>query len=118
MDLSRFFNDNAYKVELLGNYGVSSTFNDSNLFPYEDDEPINLRMSPFQPRENDALGPSKSNENSANKSPLKSNFGVMIHEIFKAQNLIFYQPTIYLMFQLSMKLIRNIKIGHVSIFTS
>ena len=30
-------NDNAYKVELPGDYGVLATFNVSDLSPYEDD---------------------------------------------------------------------------------
>ena len=47
--------DNAYKVELPGDYGISATFNVLDLSPYEVDEPIDLRMSPFQPGENDAL---------------------------------------------------------------
>lgn len=95
MDLSRFFDDNAYKVELPGNYGISSTFNVSDLSPYEDDNSIDSRMSPFQLGETATLGPSKSNENLSNKSPMESNFGLMIREILKTQNLIFYQPTIY-----------------------
>ena len=40
-------NDNAYKGELSGDYGVSTTFNVSDLSPYQDDEPLDSRMSPF-----------------------------------------------------------------------
>jgi len=47
-------NDNAYKVELPGTYGVSATFNVADLSPYLDDEPgINSRESYVQPWEND-----------------------------------------------------------------
>jgi len=36
-------NDNAYKVDLPGEYGVSATFNVANLSPYlEDDHLANL----------------------------------------------------------------------------
>ena len=40
--------------------------------------------------------------NLANKRLRESNFGLMVHEVVKAQNLVFYQPTIYLMFLLIM----------------
>ena len=30
--------DNAYKIELLGNYGVSATFNVADLSPYHGEE--------------------------------------------------------------------------------
>jgi len=47
-------NDNAYKVELPGTYGVSATFNVADLSPYLDDElDINSRTSSVQPGEND-----------------------------------------------------------------
>ena len=62
-------NDNAYKVELPCNYGVSATFNVSDLSPYEDDEPIDLRTSPFQPRKNDALEQPKPNVSLAKEEP-------------------------------------------------
>ncbi|XP_021737704.1 uncharacterized protein LOC110704217 [Chenopodium quinoa] len=45
-------NDNAYKVDLGGQFGVSSTFNVGDLAPYlEDDE---LRATPFEEGEDDA----------------------------------------------------------------
>ena len=40
-------NENAYKVELLGDYGISTTFIVSNLSPNEDNEPMNSRTSPY-----------------------------------------------------------------------
>jgi len=47
-------NDNAYKVELPGTYGVSATLNVADLSPYLDDEPdINSRASSVQPGEDD-----------------------------------------------------------------
>ena len=38
-------NDNAYKVGLPGDYGVSSTFNVSNLSPYYEHDPLDSRTS-------------------------------------------------------------------------
>jgi hypothetical protein len=46
--------ENAYKIELPGEYGVSATFNVSDLTPYEEiEETTNLRASPHQPGEPD-----------------------------------------------------------------
>ena len=45
-------NDNAYKIELPGDYGVSATFNVADLSPFEEDDE-DLRSSPFQPGEDD-----------------------------------------------------------------
>ena len=44
-------NDNAYKVDLLGEYNVSSTFNVVDLSPFDVGE--DSRSNPFQEREND-----------------------------------------------------------------
>ena len=42
-------NDNAYKVDLPGEYGVSCTFNVTDLKPYfEDDHLENLRVNSLQ----------------------------------------------------------------------
>ena len=43
----------------------------------------------------DALELPKANMNLANKSPMESNFGLMVHEVLKAQNLVFDQAAIY-----------------------
>jgi hypothetical protein len=46
--------ENAYKIELPGEYGVSTTFNVSDLAPYEEiEETTDLRASPHQPGEPD-----------------------------------------------------------------
>ncbi|KAL4333432.1 hypothetical protein GQ457_07G006300 [Hibiscus cannabinus] len=44
-------NDNAYKLDLPGDYKVSATFNVSDLSPYDDS--ADLRTNPFQERGND-----------------------------------------------------------------
>ncbi|WOG81676.1 hypothetical protein DCAR_0100827 [Daucus carota subsp. sativus] len=46
--------ENAYKIELPGNYGVSAMFNVSDLSRYIDENNKDSRTSPFQPGENDA----------------------------------------------------------------
>ena len=55
-------NNNAYKVELPGAYGVSATFNVADISPYfEDDAEFDSRASPVQPGENDKDQKSKDN---------------------------------------------------------
>jgi len=47
-------NNNAYKIDLLGKYGVSCTFNEVDLKPYyEDDLLENLRANYLQQEEDD-----------------------------------------------------------------
>jgi hypothetical protein len=41
-------NDNAYKIDLPGNYGVRTTFNVVDLSPFFGDEVLELRTTPFQ----------------------------------------------------------------------
>ena len=42
-------NDNAYKIELPGDYGVHATFNVGDLTPYLDDDGLaELRSIPFK----------------------------------------------------------------------
>jgi len=44
-------NDNAYKLDLLGKYDVSATFNVTNLSPFDVGD--DLRANPFQEEGND-----------------------------------------------------------------
>jgi len=55
--ITEMINDNAYKVNLLGEYGVSATFNvaDLSLFDVGDDS----RSNPFEERRDDAIQASK-----------------------------------------------------------
>ena len=47
--------DNAYKVDLPGDYGVSCTFNIADLKPHYEDDPLeNLRANPLLEGEDDA----------------------------------------------------------------
>ena len=47
-------NDNAYKVDLSGDYNVSATFNVEDLTPYlDDDDDSDLRTNHFQSRADD-----------------------------------------------------------------
>lgn len=46
-------NNNAYKLELPGEYGVSATFNVSNLSPYFDADFEESRTTPFKEGEDD-----------------------------------------------------------------
>jgi len=64
-------NDNAYKINLLGEYGVSCTFNVADLSPYfEDDHLENLRSNSLQQGEDDA--PMEDQEGEQVEHPLKS----------------------------------------------
>jgi hypothetical protein len=47
-------NDNAYKIDLPNDYGVSTTFDVADLAPYFGDEELESRMTPFQEGEDDA----------------------------------------------------------------
>ncbi|GJR19856.1 transposon ty3-I gag-pol polyprotein [Tanacetum coccineum] len=63
-------NDNAYKIDLPGNYGVSATFNVTDLQPYfNPDELIpSLRPNFFEDREDDRKAPTHS-PSSSDPSP-------------------------------------------------
>ncbi|XP_074570594.1 uncharacterized protein LOC141827268 [Curcuma longa] len=86
-------NDNAYKLKLPGDYGVSATFNVSDLSPYEDDEPIDSRASPVQPGEDDASGSHLAKPNLAKVEEGMADFGLMAQHIITASTFVFDQPT-------------------------
>ena len=46
-------NDNAYKLDLPGEYNVSAAFNISDLSPFLADDEDDLRANPFQEEGND-----------------------------------------------------------------
>jgi len=58
-------NNNAYRLDLPEEYGVSTTFNISDLIPFvggadiEEEEPTYLRSNPLQGRGDDAILPRK-----------------------------------------------------------
>ena len=53
-------NDNAYRIELAGDYGVLATFNVTDLSPYLEDAPFeNLRLNSLQKGEDDVDCPAK-----------------------------------------------------------
>ena len=50
-------NENSYKLDLLGEYGVSTTFNVADLFPFAAGDDFDLRTNPFQEEGNDVILP-------------------------------------------------------------
>jgi len=48
-------NDNAYKVDLPGDYGVSATFNVADLSPYEKDDVLQSDTSRLNSSSQDSL---------------------------------------------------------------
>ena len=62
--------DNAYRLELPDEYGVSPIFNVANLVPFV--EPLDLRMSLSQPKENGAT--------IADQARFKPIYGVIVLE--------------------------------------
>ena len=65
-------NDNAYKVELLGDYGVSATFNVADLSAYQADDHLeDLRTKSLQQGEDDRVPFSQDMEEGP-KSPTRS----------------------------------------------
>ena len=59
-EVLEMINDNAYKVDLPGEYEVSATFNVADLSPfYPDATPPDLRIKYFQQGEDDGVLPSQ-----------------------------------------------------------
>ena len=55
--VTRHLNNNAYQLDLPGEYKVSATFNVADLSPFLGDS--DLRTNPFEEEENDAIVPSQ-----------------------------------------------------------
>ena len=53
----KWINVNAYKIDLPGEYNVSSTFNVANLSLFATGDDFDLRQNPFQEEANDANPP-------------------------------------------------------------
>ncbi|XP_057469634.1 uncharacterized protein LOC130758701 [Actinidia eriantha] len=65
-------NDNAYKLDLPGEYNVSATFNVSDLSPFAVGDELDLRTNPFQEEENDE---DMTNTRSRNADPIQVPIG-------------------------------------------
>ena len=82
-------NDNAYKVDLPGDYKVSATFNVANLSPfYPDTSPPNLRVESFQQGEDDGVLPSQDldhDETSPTRPRTRSQTKKMAHLLQEVQ---------------------------------
>jgi len=77
-------NDNAYKVDLPGAYGLSVTFNVADISPYfEDDHLANLRTNSPQQGE-DAGGPSMAVSLAHPNNPQRSNYKSKVKERVKS----------------------------------
>ena len=86
-------NDNAYKVELPGDYGVSATFNIADLSPYEADDYLSdLRIKSFQQGKDDG-GPSTRSTNIQtvqNNQETRSKVTAISHLMEKLQGDVMY----------------------------
>ena len=81
-------NDNAYKVDLPGDYEVSATFNVADLSPfYPDSSPPDLRVKSFQQGKDDGTLPSQDldHETSPTSPRTKSQVKKMAHILQKVQ---------------------------------
>ena len=82
-------NDNAYKVDFLGDYGVLTTFNVADLSPYQaHDYLTNLRIKSFQQGENDGVPLSQDKEEgpiSIIRSNASSKVQALTHILQKSQ---------------------------------
>jgi len=56
LEVLEYINDNAYRVDLLGDYGVSATFNVADLKAYQEDNYVpDLRIKSSQQGEDDGV---------------------------------------------------------------
>ena len=71
-EVLELINDNAYKVDLAGDYGVSATFNVANLSAYQaDDYLANLRIKSSQQGEDEGV-PTNQDKEEGPTSPTRS----------------------------------------------
>ena len=82
-------NDNAYKVDLPGDYEVSATFNVADLSPFYPDSSLpDLRVKSFQQGEDDVILPSQDldqDETSPTRPRTRSQVKKMAHILQESQ---------------------------------
>ena len=90
-------NDNAYKIDLPGEYSVSATFNVADLSPFDAGE--DSRTNPFEERGNDAIQDQQvvSSSSSDDSSTSNDHFQILVGPITRAQAKILKKTLIGLM---------------------
>jgi len=80
-------NDNAYKVDLPGDYGVSTTFNVAYLRAYQDDDYLaDLRIKSSQEGEDDGVPTTKYKEEGPTRSFANSKIQALAQIVEGSQN--------------------------------
>jgi len=85
-EVLEIINDNAYKVDLIGDYGVSATFNVADLNAYQaDDHLADLRIKSSQQREDDRVPTNQDKEEGPTSSCANSKVQAMARIVEKSQ---------------------------------